>query len=70
MLHRRENPGPETLDLRQLQVAQGHLALSKLIDPDGYGLACRHLGPIDPENRLPVGPRGPQSILDPRPQPS
>ena len=46
MLHRLETAGPETLDLRQLQVAQGHLALSKLIDPDGYGLACRHLAEL------------------------
>ena len=46
MLHRLETSGPETLDLRQLQVAQGHLALSQLIDPDGYDLACRHLGEL------------------------
>ena len=46
MLHRLETAGPETLDLRQLQVAQGHLALSKLIDPDGYDLACRHLAEL------------------------
>ena len=46
MLHRLETAGPETLDLRQLQVAQGHLALSKLIDPDGFDLACKHLAEL------------------------
>ena len=46
MLHRLETAGPEALDLRQLQVAQGHLALSRLIDPDGYDLACKHLAEL------------------------
>ena len=43
MLHRLETAGPGELDLRDLQVAGGHLALARLIDPDGYSDACRGL---------------------------
>ena len=43
MLHRLETSGPDALDLHQLQVAQGHLALARLIDPDGYARACHDL---------------------------
>ena len=43
MLHRLDTSGPEALDLHQLQVAQGHLALARLIDPGGYEQACRDL---------------------------
>lgn len=43
MLHRLETSGPDALDLHQLQIAQGHLALARLVDPDGYARACRDL---------------------------
>ena len=43
MLHRLETAGPGELDLRDLQVAGGHLALARLVDPDGLSDACRGL---------------------------
>ena len=46
MLHRLETAGPEQLDLRQLQVAQGHLALARLVDPDGYASTCSLLAQL------------------------
>jgi len=46
MLHRLDTSGPEALDLHQLQVAQGHLALARLIDPGGYEQACRDLSAL------------------------
>jgi len=43
MLHRLKTSDPAAVDLHQLQIAQGHLALARLIDPDGYSRACRDL---------------------------
>jgi len=58
MLHRLETSGPEALDLHQLQIAQGHLALARLVDPDGYAQACRDLSGLIRRAIAPVSDRG------------
>ncbi|MFP6764185.1 MAG: reverse transcriptase family protein [Planctomycetaceae bacterium] len=43
MLHQLATADPAAVCLHQLQIAQGHLALARLIDSDGYARACRDL---------------------------
>lgn len=43
MLHRLRTSGLESLDLQQVQVVHGHLAMARLVDPDGFTETCREL---------------------------
>ena len=43
MLHRLKTSGLESLDLHQVQVVHGHLAMARLVDPDGFTQTCHEL---------------------------
>ena len=43
MMHRLKTEGIDSVDLHQLQVVHGHLALARLIDPEEFTNTCREL---------------------------